>query len=238
MNAVLQPGFEILYENGLCLAVNKPPGVLTQAPPGIDSMEVRIRAFLKQRNDSAAEIYLGVPHRLDRPVSGVMVFGLDRKATRRLAAQFESRRVRKTYWACVSGVVQPSEGTWTDSLRKVPGIARAEVVDADHAEGREAMLHYRTLASTPWGSWLEIELETGRMHQVRVQAASRGHPLLGDGEYGSSVGFGPPSDDFRLRPIALHARSLTFKDPVTRQQVALVAPLPDVWARAGLTPIE
>jgi 23S rRNA-/tRNA-specific pseudouridylate synthase len=229
-----EPGFEILYRDGPCLGINKPPGVLTQAPPGIDSLEVRIKAFLKQGVDSAAEVYLGVPHRLDRPVSGAMVFGLDWKTTRRLAAQFEMRRVKKTYWVCVSGKVEPSEGTWIDFVRKLPGLPRAEVVEPGHAEGRQAVLHYRTLGSTPWGSWLEIELETGRMHQIRIQAASRGFPIVGDTDYGADIPFGPQYDDRRLMAIALHARTLSLKHPSTRQEVTLVAPLPDAWAAAGI----
>jgi 23S rRNA pseudouridine1911/1915/1917 synthase len=227
-------GFEILYREGPCLGINKPPGVLTQAPPGIDSLEVRIRAFLKQGIDSVAEVYLGVPHRLDRPASGAMIFGLDWKTTRRLAGQFEMRRVKKTYWACVSGKVEPGEGTWIDFVRKIPGLPRAEVVEPGHAEGRQAVLHYRTLGSTPWGTWLEIELETGRMHQIRVQAASHGFPIIGDVDYGASIPFGPQHDDHRLRAIALHARALSLKHPSTRQEVTLVAPLPDAWAEAGI----
>ncbi len=232
--------FGILYEVGGCLGVNKPPGVLTQAPPGIDSLEVRIKQLLAQRASAIAsakapeEIYLGVPHRLDRPVSGAMIFGLDWKTTRRLAAQFEKRRIRKTYWACTSGKVEPPMGTWTDYVRKIPGVPKAEVVSPDHPEARLAVLHYRTVALTPWGSWLEIELETGRMHQIRVQAAARGVPILGDEDYGATVPFGPQYEDRRLRAIALHSRTLTFKHPSMHQEVTLVAPLPEAWTAAGL----
>ncbi len=229
-----QLGFEILLDDGPCLAVNKPPGVLTQAPPGIDSLECRIKAFLKRRAPAAEEPYLGVPHRLDRPVSGAMIFGLDRTTVRRLSGQFETRRVRKTYWACVSGVVEPSVGTWKDHIRKIPNVPRAEVVGGGDAEGRLAVLHYRTLGLTPWGSWLEIELETGRMHQIRVQASSRGFPLVGDADYGAVLPFGPQFEDRRLRAIALHARTLCFRHPASRQEVTLVAPLPDAWIAAGI----
>ena len=108
-------------------------------------------------------------------------------------------------------------GRWEDFLYKVAGEPRAEVVGAGHPEGRHAALHYRVLKTFDWGSWLEIELETGRTHQIRVQAASRGHPVLGDKQYGSTVAFGPQFEDERLHAIALHARSLTFRDPETRQ---------------------
>jgi RluA family pseudouridine synthase len=227
-------GFQILYEEGPCLVVAKPAGVLTQAPPGIDSLEVRIKDFLKAREGKTGNIYLGVPHRLDRPVSGAMVFGKHVRATRRLAEQFQGRLTRKVYWACVAGVVTPAEGTWTDFVRKVPEQARAEVVAAADPDGREAVLHYRTAGRMDWGTWLEIELETGRMHQIRLQAASRGHAVLGDALYGSTIPFGPLHDDGRLRAIALHARSLEFEHPMTRQPVSVVAPLSDDWRVLGI----
>jgi RluA family pseudouridine synthase len=224
-----EPGFSILYEVGPCLVVNKPPGLLTQAPPGIDSLELRIKTFLKVRDDRPGRVYLGVPHRLDRPASGALVFAKHARAARRLSEQFEGRLVRKLYWACVEGQVMPAEGTWQDYLRKIPDRPRAEVVPLEHPEGRDAVLHYRTLATGAWGTWLEIELETGRMHQIRVQAATRGHPLLGDQVYGSTVAFGPQYDDPRLRAIALHARSLAFEHPMTREPVSVIAPVGPEW---------
>ncbi len=226
-------GFEILYEDGPCLAVNKPPGVLTQAPPGIDSLEVRIKDWLVQRDGAADRVYLGVVHRLDRPASGAIVFGTRAKAARRLSEQFEARLVEKIYWACVDGRVEPAEGTWEDCLCKVPDEPRAEVVEAGHPEGRRAVLHYRTLSTAEWGTWLEIELETGRTHQIRVQAASRGHPVLGDAQYGSRVAFGPQYEDHRLRAIALHARSLTFRHPKSREMVSVTAPVARYWPNAA-----
>lgn len=222
-------GFEIIYEQGPCLGVLKPAGLATQAPPGIDSLEIRLKNLIKQRDNKPGNIYLGVPHRLDRPVSGVMVFARHVRAARRISEQFEARTVEKTYWACVQGEVFPAAGTWTDTLRKVYGKPLAEVVDASHPEGRSAVLHYRTLGKTPFGSWLEITLETGRTHQIRIQAASRGHPVLGDAMYGSTVPFGPQHDDERLRAIALHARRLCFRHPMTKEAVDLVAPLPEAW---------
>lgn len=226
---LMDDGFEILYEERHCLVVCKPAGVATQAPPGIDSLEVRIKDFLGRRSGMPDRVYLGVPHRLDRPASGAMVFGTNRRATQRLSKQFEHREVRKVYWACVAGVPEPAEGTWQDYVRKVYGHPLAEVVPADHPEARIAILHYRTLATADWGSLLEIELETGRTHQVRLQAASRGYPLLGDGQYGSTIPFGPQHDDERLRAIALHARTLEFRHPMTKQPVSVTAPPPGYW---------
>ena len=221
-------GFDVLYEQNGCLVVNKPPGVLTQAPPGIDSLEVRIKAYLGG-NCPSEQVYVGVPHRLDRPATGAIIFAKDLRTTRKLGAQFENRRVHKTYWTCVQGAVSPDSGRWEDSIYKVAGEPRAEIVGVGHPEGRQAALHYRVLHAFEWGTWLEIELETGRTHQIRVQAASRGHPVLGDKQYGSTVAFGPPFEDERLQAIALHARSLAFRDPETRQMVTVVAPVADYW---------
>ena len=223
------PGFQVLYHNGPCLVVLKPPGVLTQAPPGIDSLELRIKSWLAVEQPQPYPTYLGVPHRLDRPASGAIVFGTNARATRKLSRQFERRQTRKLYWAGVSGTVTPEAGTWEDFVRKVPGEPRAEIVAADHPEGRVALLSYRTLAAANGVTWLEIELQTGRTHQVRIQASSRGFPLLGDEQYGSTVPFGPQYDDPRLRAIALHARRLEFTDPTTKQPVSIVAPTWTAW---------
>jgi 23S rRNA pseudouridine1911/1915/1917 synthase len=226
------PGFQILHEEGPCLAVCKPAGVATQAPPGIDSLETRIKAFLKERDQPEHEVYLAVPHRLDRPASGAMVFATRRRAAQKLSKQFEERTVKKLYWAWVEGSPEPAEGTWTDFLRKVYGKPLAEVVAEDHPEAKLAVLHYRTLAVNEIGSWLEIELETGRTHQIRIQAASRGHPLLGDFQYGAKVPFGPQHEDERLRAIALHARTLEFQHPASKQRIEIVAPVPGFWPRS------
>jgi 23S rRNA pseudouridine1911/1915/1917 synthase len=227
-------GFQLLYESEQCLAASKPPGLSTQAPPGIDSLEVRIKDYLRGRDGTSDDVYLGLPHRIDRPASGALVFGKSRRATRALARQFERRLVRKVYWACVEGQVTPLAGTWNDFVRKIPGVARAEVVEADHPDARAAVLHYRTLGAGRWGSWLGIELETGRTHQVRVQAASRGHPILGDAQYGSTLPFGPQHEDVRLRAIALHARSLTFYHPKPREAISVTALVPEDWVSLGL----
>src|SRR5688572_12903361 len=183
-------GFEILYEQGPCLGISKPAGLATQAPSGIDSLESRLKAYLKERDQKPGNVYLGVPHRLDRPVSGAMVFGKHVRAARRLAEQFEARMVQKTYWACLEGNVSPESGTWTDFVRKVPGEPRAEIVAAEAEDARPAVLHYRTLGRSRHGAWLEIQLETGRMHQIRIQAAHRGHPVVGDTLYGAETRFG------------------------------------------------
>lgn len=231
---MIEPDFEILAEEGPCLVVCKPPGLPTQAPPGIDSLEARIKRFLKVRDSKPGRVYLGVPHRLDRPASGAMVFAKHVRAARRIAQQFESRRVEKVYWALVEGHVRPQAGTWRDHLRKIPDIAQAEVVSGEHPEARAAVMHYRTVERAGGWSWLEIRLETGRMHQIRVQCSSRGHPLLGDELYGGTVPFGEQYEDSRLRAIALHSRVLAFDHPMTHLPMTFVAPLPDAWREAGI----
>lgn len=231
---MIEPEFEILAEEGPCLVVSKPPGLLTQAPAGIDSLEDRIKRFLKVRDEKPGRVYLGVPHRLDRPASGAMVFAKHVRAARRIAEQFESRRVEKIYWALAEGHVLPQEGTWHDHLRKIPDVAQAEVVAVEHPEARAAIMHYRTLERSASWSWLEIRLETGRMHQIRVQSASRGHPLLGDALYGGEVPFGEQYEDPRRRAIALHSRVLAFDHPMSRIPMTFVAPLPGAWKETGI----
>lgn len=225
---------DILYEEGPCLVANKPPGLLTQAPEGIDSLEMRVKDLFRRRLEREGNVYLAVPHRLDRPASGAIVFARHVRAARKLSEQFERRKVEKVYWTCVSGRVEPEEGMWYDLVWKVPGEPRAEVVPEGHPEGRLAVLHYRTLGHADWGTWLEIRLETGRTHQIRLQAASRGWPVLGDEQYGSTVLFGPACEDPRDRAIALHARRLAFRHPMGRQTVDVTAPVPGPWRELGI----
>lgn len=222
-------GFEILLEDDAILAVAKPAGVATQAPPEIDSLELRIKQYLAGCAQDPCSIYLGIPHRLDRAATGAMIFAKTRRAARQLSRQFERRQVTKIYWALVERIVEPPQGTWTDYLCKVHGQPRTAVVDHAHPGGQEAILHYRTLGFHGAGSWLEIELQTGRTHQIRVQAASRGFPVLGDVHYGSQIPFGAWHDDQRLRAIALHARSLTFVHPTSREPIRLHAQCDRAW---------
>lgn len=229
-----EPEVEILYEEGPCVVVRKPFGLLTQAVREVASLERNLKSYIRRRENSPGDIYLVPIHRLDRPVSGVVLFARNVRAAKKLAHQFEKRQVRKVYWACVSGQVDEPSGTWTDHVRKVPGEARAEVVSEDHPQGRIAMLHYRTLATGRFGTWLEITLETGRTHQIRIQAAARGLPVLGDQQYGSPVAFGPQTEDLRERAIALHGRSLRFKHPKTQQHVRVTARCDDCWMKLGL----
>ena len=224
----------ILFEDNHCLAVAKPAPLLTQGvPPGIPTLEAMVKAYLKERYHKPGNVYLGIPHRLDRPVSGVVLFARNSKAARRLAEQFQNRQVKKVYWAVVepalSGELPPVEGVWEDWLLKVKEQARSERVTEDTVGARRAVLRFRRLRESENGALLEIEPETGRMHQIRVQAASRGWPVLGDVLYGARLPFGPPAELPRNRIIALHARSLTFLHPIRYEPLTLTAPLPETW---------
>lgn len=224
----------ILFEDNHCLAVCKPAPLLTQGvPPGIPTLEAMVKAYLKERYHKPGNVYLGIPHRLDRPVSGVVVFARNTKAARRLAEQFQQRQVTKIYWAAVEGEVQPEEGDWHDWLLKYPEEARSECVAPETPGARQARLHYRRLALRDGCSLLEIQPETGRMHQIRVQAAARGWPVRGDVLYGAKLPFGPPAELPRDRIIALHARQLTFLHPIRFEPITVTAPLPEMWHEAG-----
>jgi 23S rRNA pseudouridine1911/1915/1917 synthase len=223
------PDPDIVWESGPCLVVNKPGGLLTQAPPGIDSMELRLRRFLLRRENRTGNIYLATCHRLDRPVAGLLAFVRNVRAAQRLSKQFENRSVLKTYWALVEGTVSPAAGSWTDFMRKVPGEPRSEIVPGDSPDAQLAKLRYSVLRTTTEISLLQIELETGRTHQIRLQTASRGFPIVGDVLYGANLPFGPQTDDLRLRWIGLMARRLRFLHPMTQEIVDLVSPPLSPW---------
>lgn len=225
-------GEDFLERRENWVAINKPGGVLTQAPPGIDSVELRVFRWRQQQAGAEpTSPYVGVPHRLDRPVSGVMLLGLTRNMTRRLSDLFQRREVSKYYWAVVEGEVPEDAGSWSDYMRKIPDEARSEVVTAEHPEAQIAILNYRVLGRADGLTWMRIDLETGRTHQIRLQAGSRGFPILGDALYGSTREFGPQTADLRERWIGLHARRLSFREPGGGggQLISAIAPLFACW---------
>jgi 23S rRNA pseudouridine1911/1915/1917 synthase len=238
---------QILFEDNHCIAAAKPAGLLTQGvPAGIPTLEAMVKAYLKEKYAKPGNVYLGIPHRLDRPVSGVVLFARNSKAAQRLAEQFRDRQVTKIYWGIVEGTIEPIKGVWEDWLRKIQDEARAEKAEPNAVGAKLAVMRYRvlqTLTLNPSpngrgeqdGTLVEFEPRTGRMHQIRLQAALRGHPLWGDSLYGSARSFGPAVELSRDRIIALHARSLTFLHPLRYEPMTLTAPLPASWQEIGIT---
>ncbi|MDO5580129.1 MAG: RluA family pseudouridine synthase [Planctomycetia bacterium] len=229
-----KPDFDIIYEEGSVLAVNKRAGLLTQAPAGIDSLEFQVKDYLTRRDKKTGKCYLGIPHRLDRPASGVILFTKNSRAANKLCEQFQERSVEKYYWALVGGVIEEDQGTWNDYMRKIPGRAEAEILSPMHPDAREAILHFEVLRRFDQFTWLKIHLETGRTHQIRLQCGSRGFPLLGDALYGSSIPFGEQFEDERLRAIALHAHEISFVHPQTKEKIHLTAPVSPTWTECGI----
>lgn len=230
----------VLHEAGGVLAIAKPAGLPTQAPPGIASVESLVRERLFGGAFAAAVAtgrrhhpggFLGVPHRLDRAVSGVLLLATTPRAARQLSRQFERRQVRKTYLAVVrpESDAPPAVGTaleWRDHLRKVPDAPRAEVAAADIPDAREAITRGTVAAAAAGTLLLALEPLTGRMHQLRVQAAARGLPVVGDTDYGGRPPDAATTGDPRARPIALHAWRITFRDPETARETSVTCPLP------------
>lgn len=218
----------ILYEDEQCLVVSKPPGISTQAPPiAGPTLETAVRAYL--RPDDPASAYVGTVHRLDRPVSGVILWAKTPRASRLLSRQFEGRRVGKIYWAIVEGRWTQVDALWEDWIcREDTGLGRVQVCEPGTPRSQRALTRVCSLetGSLPEAcSGLRLEPETGRMHQLRVQCARRGMPILGDQLYGSSRTF--------PEGIALHARLLTIHHPLTGAPMTFRAPVPESWARAG-----
>jgi 23S rRNA pseudouridine1911/1915/1917 synthase len=181
------------------------------------------KEYLKRRYVKAGNVYLGVVSRLDAPVTGVVLFARTSKAARRLTDQFRSQSVQKIYWALVEGRIEPAEGELVDWLAHYEPQRRMQVVASGAAGAKEARLSYRRLVVAGDRSLVELEPHTGRKHQIRLQLASRGHPVLGDRKYGSRTTF--------AAGIALHARRLVIVHPVRGEPVAIEAPLPAAWPR-------
>ena len=232
----LNNGLSILYEDPHLIVIDKPAPLLTQAPEGVPSLEAMVKAYIKAKYAKPAGVYLAIPHRLDRPVSGAIVFARNTKAAQRVHAQFQEHTVRKRYWAAVEGTVSPEAGTWEDWVRKIAAEARTVRAVEGEPGAKLATLEYRVLQALPdGGTLLEFAPRTGRMHQLRVQAAWRGHPILGDVLYGPTVrSFGPAWTNPRDKLIALHARSLSLVHPFTKERLTFVAPLPEYWSPLGL----
>ena len=226
----------ILFDDEDCLALLKPAGQLVQgtwAPPGETTLEQDARGHLSPADPDAA--YLGIVHRLDRPVSGVLLWAKTQKAARRLAGQFQKRAVVKEYWAVVETDAPAPDAparplaavdVWNDWLTpRTDDSGRIRVVPEGTPGARLATTRILVddSATLPDGlRLLRLWPETGRTHQLRVQAAARGAPVTGDATYGATLPFAPG--------VALHARSLQARHPTTSAPLLLSAPLPDSWA--------
>jgi 23S rRNA pseudouridine1911/1915/1917 synthase len=232
----------VLFEDLHCLAVVKPAGLLTQAqaaPAGEPTLEAAVRRYLNPGDPAAP--YLGTVHRLDRPVAGVVVWAKTPKAARRLAGQFAGHAVRKEYWAIVEQPQAPGgdapgpqgdrEEVWDDWLTAPDAMGVVRVVAPNTPGARRALTRVRIErgvgARLPAGTaWLRLWPQTGRTHQLRAGAARRGRPILGDRAYGATRAF--PCG------IALYARALALTHPILRTPLEWVAPVPDLWAAAGI----
>jgi 23S rRNA pseudouridine1911/1915/1917 synthase len=229
---------DVLYEDNHLLVVNKPAGLVVQgAAADTVSLHRLACAYLKEKYHKPGNVYLGVVSRLDRPVTGVVVFARTSKAAARLTEAFRQRQVKKVYWAVVSPPPKQPSGEWHDWLLRPADQNRTQVVrmdiapaatavEGDQAEGQDrgvkkASLRYRVLKTAGQFALLEIELCTGRKHQIRAQAAARGSPIVGDRQYGSRVPF--PAG------IALHARRLVVPHPTRKEWLTVEAPLPSSW---------
>lgn len=217
------PPLQILFEDNHCLAIVKPAGALTTGyEGGEETLDRQVKQYLKEKYNKPGNVFLGVVHRLDRVVSGVLLYARNSKSAGRLAEQFREGTVEKVYWAVVEGVFPASVGTLDDWLRKDRTVGRVEVVHPHEPEARQALLHFQRRGTTKELSWLEVRPQTGRTHQIRVQLAHRGHPIYGDAKYGSVHTFAG---------IALHARALTFLHPIRYEPITLTAELPEPWRR-------
>ena len=219
----------VLYEDNHLLALDKPAGLATMgAAAGRPSLWALAKEYIKQKYHKPSGVYLGTVSRLDAAVSGVVLFARTSKAAARLAEQFRSRATKKLYWAIVEGLPAPT-AECVDWLIKDERLKRMRVVaanaTAEHRRAQQAHLIYRRLQQTAAGWLLEIDLRTGRKHQIRVQLSHRGLTILGDRKYGSRVPF--------TAGIALHSRQLEFTHPTRRERLTLTAPVPSAWRKLG-----
>lgn len=213
---------EILYQDNHLLVVNKPAGIPTQGTlPGETSLVHVAKQLLKVRYQKPGNVYLGVVSRLDALVTGVVVFARTSKAAARLTEQFASGSPTKIYWAMIDPSPTPPASSCVDWLFHDDARHRVVVATRDTPGAKEAKLNYRIIESSATGSLVEIRLETGRKHQIRVQLAARGWPILGDRKYGS--------DRSWPKGIALHARQLEIRHPVKDAPLTFVAQLPKSW---------
>jgi len=224
------PGVGLLYEDNHIIIVNKRAGEIVQGDKTGDvPLSEEVKAYIKERYHKPGDVFLGVVHRLDRPVSGLVLFARTSKALTRLAEMFRTRQVHKTYWAIVANQPPQPEGTLTHWLTRNPKNNTARAYDREVPGSKQAILDYRVIGHSDRYWLLEVDLHTGRHHQIRCQLAKMGCPIRGDLKYGAP----------RSNPdggISLHARRLWFEHPVSHQLIDLTAPVPDERLWLQITP--
>ena len=217
---------QVLFEDNHLIAINKPAGYLSQGDETGDATAMDlVREYIKLRYDKPGEVYLGSIHRLDRPVSGVLLFARTSKALSRMTQLFRDRKVTKTYWAIVAEQPNPIEGRLTGFIYKDAKKNLSKVLPKAnsnrHQGAKQAVLDYRLLGRIGSNVLLQVQPITGRPHQIRVQLAQQlGCPIRGDLKYG----FRQPNEDGNIN---LHSRSLEFLHPVRKEQVRIVAAVPE-----------
>lgn len=216
---------DILYIDNHLIAVNKKPGEISQGDKtGDPSLLETVKEYLKVTYNKPGNVYLGLVHRIDRPVSGVLLFARTSKAAERMSAMIRERQFKKIYWAVVKNRPAEETATLEHYLIKNPHQNKSYVTTAGNPEARKASLTYHLVRSLERYHLLEIELHTGRHHQIRTQLAAIGCPIRGDIKYG----FDRSNPD---GSIHLHARSITFEHPVTHAPITIVAnpPKDPIW---------
>jgi len=216
----LKPPATILYEDNHLMVVNKRVSQIVQGDKTGDvSLDKLLKNFIKERDNKPGEVFLGIPHRLDRPVSGAVVFAKTSKALSRMAALFKEKEVEKIYHAIVERCPRPDSGTLDHYLTRNTQQNKSYIHDREVNGSKHARLHYQQLASSDRYHLLEIELETGRHHQIRAQLSGIGSVIKGDRKYGAR----------RSNPnggISLHARRISFIHPVKKERIEVLAPYP------------
>lgn len=212
----------VLYEDNHIIAVNKTCSEIVQGDKTGDTpLSEIVKAYIKEKYNKPGEVFLGVTHRLDRPTSGVVLFARTSKALTRLNAMFQSHeQIQKTYWAIVQGAPKMPEGRLENWLIRNEQQNKSYIAKPNANNAKKAILNYRTLVRGENYTLLEINLETGRHHQIRCQLAAIGCPIKGDLKYGAK----------RSNPdggISLHARQIAFIHPVSKQPICITAPVPN-----------
>lgn len=211
----------VLYEDNHIIIVNKEVGEIVQGDKtGDKPLSDIVKDYIKVKYNKPGNVYLGVTHRLDRPTSGIVMFAKTSKALTRLNEMFRKDDVTKTYWALVKNAPQKTEGTLIHYLIKNERTNKSTAYDFKKKGTKKSILHYKIVAKSDNYFLLEIDLETGRHHQIRSQLSKIGCPIKGDLKYGAE----------RSNPdggISLHARSISFVHPVSKDRINVVAPVPN-----------